>query len=668
MKARPRALIVGTKAQRLEGLAAALEALTWAVDRVDDPGRALTRFRDQPAEMVALFADEYGDELLPRIAAFEAFEPVPALLLVASKDASFDELADRVFIMRRGEEAQVLEHAVELALERRRLLAEERNYRSLREKLEAVDGERSLPLFVGRHLTDVLERLSAGGGCVLAALPGRRGLQMVASLGLQENRLKQLCRHFENWRWVHSPDGCPPFVLEDDFSGGDRGRSLAVILCDGLELLGVLVVDRRGMTAFDSVQQRILLYGAGNLRLLLENDRALRDVSRSARNLESLKGQMIHAEKMAALGQLAAGIAHEINNPLTAIMGFAELLVKRAKDGDETFLRKIVDNAERVKRILLDLKDFYVPAQHRKSVVSLNGIVRNAIPIVRVHPDRRNIEVLTDLHEGVGSIFADENQVLQVLINLLMNAFHAMPDGGVIRLSTWPEGDRVAVSVTDQGRGIAPEQLSRIFDPFFTTKSDWKGTGLGLAVCYTIVEDHGGDVAVQSTLGEGSCFTVRFPQVEKSERPSSKETPLPPRSKPLLEGDEKRRLRILVVDDEVDCRSLMRELFEGFGHAVVEADRGEAAIECCRNEPFDVAFLDYKMPGLSGLETFRRLRELRAEMKIVVVTGSIGVTAEGLVRDGADGFLRKPFRAEEILSRLNALRDRPTTGRCTSRP
>lgn len=409
-------------------------------------------------------------------------------------------------------------------------------------------------------------------------------------------------------------------------------------------VMGVLNLNRSGaMPLFDEADRGLAEIFAHAVALAVENGRLRDEQARSYESVQKMQRQLIQTEKLSSLGQLAAGIAHEINNPLTSVMGFAELLQRRIKDdGAVEFLGKIVTNAERIKRILLDLKDFYVPAKNRMANMDINRIIENAIPIARVHPEATGVTIQKHLTTPLPEVFCDENQILQVLINLFINAFQAMPEGGRVTVSSSQDGGFLVLQLADTGCGIPAEHLGRIFDPFFTTKSDWKGTGLGLSVCYTIVDNHGGTIEVDSTVGKGTTFTVRLPLSEsRTETPSSE-----------VEGAG-RRGRILVVDDETDCRTLLRTVLTDLGFEVDEAQSGAVALERIRaGEAYRLVFLDYKMPDLNGAETYRRIHAIEPDLRVIVLTGSIGQSARMIVELGAQGFITKPFKVEEIERQL----------------
>jgi len=237
-------------------------------------------------------------------------------------------------------------------------------------------------------------------------------------------------------------------------------------------------------------------------------------VAQRSREIQTMQSQLMHSEKLASLGKLAAGVAHEINNPMTGILTNASLMLEdlSADDPRREDLQTIVNETIRCRRIVKGLLDFARQTKPEKKKTSLNEIVRNSVSLLRNQASFRNIEITEDLDPYLPDIPADPNQIQQVFVNILINASEAMPQGGKIQVRSRRAdrlGDQVEVSISDTGPGITPEVLSNLFEPFFTTKS--MGTGLGLAVSYGIVEGHGGTIEVKSEPGQGATLIVRLP-------------------------------------------------------------------------------------------------------------------------------------------------------------
>jgi len=231
------------------------------------------------------------------------------------------------------------------------------------------------------------------------------------------------------------------------------------------------------------------------------------------KELEQAQAKVLQSEKLASVGLLAGGVAHEINNPLMVILGRTELLLDDVADGPATHDLKVVyEQTIRIAEIVKNLLRFSRASDNgSKGAVSLNEAIEGTLGLVSHIMQVENIRVETDLAPNLPQITGSLGQLQQVFTNLTINAFHAMPKGGRLTIRTWSDGGRAFASITDTGFGISEENLARIFDPFFTTKKEGEGTGLGLAVSYGIVRAHGGQIRVESEVGKGTCFTIELP-------------------------------------------------------------------------------------------------------------------------------------------------------------
>ncbi len=235
------------------------------------------------------------------------------------------------------------------------------------------------------------------------------------------------------------------------------------------------------------------------------------------RQLKESQEQVIQAEKLTSLGQLAASIAHEVNNPLSGTLVYTQLLAKKVQRGevdDEVtldYLSKMETELIRSTKLIQNLLDFARESPAEFQPVNLNSIVNHAFDLVQHSADKQKIRVFKELDSSLPGLTADPNQLQQVCLNLILNAIQAMPQGGRLTLRTYVRDRQVILEVQDTGRGIPPENMSKLFTPFFTTKTEVKGVGLGLAVVYGIVQRHQGKIEVRSKVGEGSTFTVTLP-------------------------------------------------------------------------------------------------------------------------------------------------------------
>ncbi len=238
-----------------------------------------------------------------------------------------------------------------------------------------------------------------------------------------------------------------------------------------------------------------------------------RDITEEKR----LQQELIQNEKMAAIGMLAGGVAHEINNPLGGILAFTQLLM-RGLSKEEPIrpdLEEIERAAVRCKKIVADLLDFSrISSGKEMQQLDVNMLIEKIVPFIKTELKSYNVDLKLDLKPNIKPVEGDANRLQQVFLNLLTNGCQSMPKGGCLTVSTFTDGDKTCVSVKDNGCGIAKENIGRIFDPFFTTKSPGKGTGLGLSISYRIIKEHEGTVLVESVPNKGSTFTVKLPQVK----------------------------------------------------------------------------------------------------------------------------------------------------------
>ncbi len=239
------------------------------------------------------------------------------------------------------------------------------------------------------------------------------------------------------------------------------------------------------------------------------------ELTRTNRDLAEARESLLRSEKLATVGRLASGIAHEVGNPLGAISGYVDLLRSRLPPQADPELRdgldRIAVEAGRIDRTLRDLLDFARPARPSLRPVDLAAAVDGSLRVARVQSRFRGVEVAADLPQDLPRVLADEHQLAQVLVNLFLNAGDAQGGGGNLRLVAVREPGRVALTVADGGPGIPPENLSRVFDPFFTTKEPGQGTGLGLAICHRIMESFGGEISAGNAPAGGAVFTLVFP-------------------------------------------------------------------------------------------------------------------------------------------------------------
>ncbi len=363
--------------------------------------------------------------------------------------------------------------------------------------------------------------------------------------------------------------------------------------------------------------------------------------------LKSSYELLLHSEKMALMGQVVAGIAHELNNPLTIVIGNVQLLMMRElNEKNRQSLARIKDGAERASKIVKNLLTFARQDTPERKPVDINAILKKTLDLRLYELKVSNIEVSVDLATNLPEAMADPHQLQQVFLNLIVNAEHAMIAAhgkGLLRMSTRAEAGRILVFFSDDGPGIPQENLARIFDPFFTTKPVGKGTGLGLSICQGIIDEHGGRIDVESTVGRGSTFIVDLPIQRWIPQP------LPPPTGAQTRAPS--RKRILVVEDEVQIRQLFEDLLKEQGHQVKTVSNGRIALELLDKEKFDLIISDVKMPEISGPDFYAALKRKGSaiEQRVVFVTGDL-MNRETLQFIESTGrlWLGKPFDLEAI--------------------
>jgi signal transduction histidine kinase len=406
---------------------------------------------------------------------------------------------------------------------------------------------------------------------------------------------------------------------------------------------GTLVVERDD-AGFDDAELDLLGALSDQAAVAIENARLIDEARQSERAL-------LRNEKLASLGQLAAGVAHEINNPLAAIQTAAELL---NDDGigvdDPEPLQIIRSEARRVGQIVRRMLDFVRPTDVSVTAVDLAELVSATVRLRAGDQAAARIRTVVRL-DGLPPVAADRGQLQQVVLNLVVNAEHALAKTAaerMIEVSGDVVGTDVVVRFRDTGSGIAPEHLGRVFDPFFTTKPPGVGTGLGLSVSYGIVRELGGTIGVESVPGTGTTFVVRLPA-----------SPAPTRVAPAADVAAALRvdgpLSVLLVDDEPSIRELVSRFLRRRGHEVDTAVNGRAALDALANRAYDVILTDLKMPELDGEEFYARLLAMDAVLPKRVLFMS-GDTVADATRDfltrSARPFLSKPFDLEVLASRV----------------
>ena len=369
----------------------------------------------------------------------------------------------------------------------------------------------------------------------------------------------------------------------------------------------------------------------------------VRDITEQRRT----QTQLQQAEKLAAMGQLVSGVAHEINNPAAIISGFAQtLLLDQLPPDQRETVQMMYDEATRIGRITSNLLAFARAGSKERTLVELNETVRRTFALRSYHLTTLNITVNLELDDANPKAWANGSEVQQLLLNLLINAEQALtsvPDRRAITIRTMAAGDEgVQLHVADTGPGIPTDIQEKIFDPFFTTKPEGMGTGLGLSICYGIAHDHGGRISVHSVPGHGATFTVALP---RDARTRQRTTPAP-MPVPVAAREPDGALSVLLIDDEEGLRRAVVSFLKRRGMHIIAVEDGGDALRVLRRERFDVIVSDVRMPGMSGGEFLERLRREHPAMvkRLIFTTGdTFASDTSSLLRDSGVPSLVKPY-------------------------
>jgi PAS domain S-box-containing protein len=386
-----------------------------------------------------------------------------------------------------------------------------------------------------------------------------------------------------------------------------------------------------------------------------------RDMTRE----KKLEAHFQIAQKMEAIGSLAGGIAHDFNNLLMGIQGHVSLLLFDLDPGHPYYesLKKIEGQVKNGANLSSQLLAFARRGKYEVKPSDVNKIIQQTSSMFE--RTRREIHIHRKFQEGIWTIEVDRGQIEQVLMNLYVNAWQAMPEGGNLYLESRnvtldrdhiksfsaEPGNYVRIAVRDTGTGMDQKTRQRIFDPFFTTKEMGRGTGLGLASVYGVIKNHGGFIDVYSEIGEGTTFNIYLPVLDQK-IPEEKRL-----SSEILSGKE----IVLLVDDEEIIAEIMEKALTLAGYRVLLARGGEEAIEVYKKNQndIDLVVLDMIMPGMNGGKVFNRLREINPGVKVILSSGySIDGEASQIMARGCNGFIQKPFGIKELSQKIREVLDK----------
>ena len=395
----------------------------------------------------------------------------------------------------------------------------------------------------------------------------------------------------------------------------------------------------------------------------IEGETYIQSFYRDITEKKRIQEQLMHSQKMESVGSLAGGIAHNFNNILTAILGYAELLLEFSEldDTSKQRVRYIESSARKAGVMVSKLLSFARREPHEVLPLNLNDVINDSVKLIEGVLDKK-IGLKVDLNSNIPVIEGDPNQLEQVMMNLMVNARDAMPDGGLITIKTrlievggnrhnLPDyvapGRYVVLTISDTGSGIPKPVIDRIFDPFFTTKEKGKGTGLGLASVYGIVKDHKGYISVQSEIDKGTSFDVYLPASGKTAHKIAKPQII------SVEGNE----NILLIDDDREVLNLIKDVLETHGYHVMPASNSLSAIDVFKDnaDKIQLVITDIVMPLMEGNELITILKDIKPSIKTVVISG---YSDEAINKGDIDFFLKKPFEGIELLRTVRRILDR----------
>src|SRR5467141_2993966 len=401
---------------------------------------------------------------------------------------------------------------------------------------------------------------------------------------------------------------------------------------------------------------------------------------RDVTELKRLEEQLIQAEKLAAMGQMLAGVAHELNNPLTAIIGVTELL--REREGTDDSTRRQLElthrQARRAARIVQNLLEFSRPASPQKKPLDLNNLLERTLQLQEHSLRRNNIKVDFHPQTDLPGVIGDANQLIQVFLNLVTNAEQAIRevrDTGRIQIRTGRVGSQLTITVQDDGVGIRPEALPRIFDPFYTTKRPGGGTGLGLSICMSIIREHGGNIEAEVLPAGGSAFTIYLP-VAVGQHPDTLSTPseagVASSGSVRPAADLLRGRSVLVLDDDESLRMLLQEGLSAQGLRVDCAATTEEALAHLGRSTYDVFLCDLHLSSggfmVDGRDAASRILETAGPQRpaVIYMTGDLVESSQVTAGSAEPVCLQKPFRISDVLVLLKGvLTDAPAETRRT---
>ncbi|APV43847.1 PAS domain S-box-containing protein [Dehalogenimonas formicexedens] len=437
-------------------------------------------------------------------------------------------------------------------------------------------------------------------------------------------------------------------ILRPPEDAGDWDRRRAEVIEHGEQTYESIHQRKDGSVFPIEVHARSLNYDGKTLILSVVRDTTNRKQQEIEKQQLSDKAEM--SSRLAAVGEMAAGIAHEINNPLTGVIGFSELLLgeKNLPDNIRENIAIINEGSQRVKDIVSRMLTFARQAKPQKSAVDITELIQNTLELRSYVLRTANIEVIKEYEPDLPWVVVDPGQLQQVFLNLIVNAEYAMKkahDRGRLVIKTENHSNHIRISFRDDGPGMSQEVMAKLFQPFFTTKETGEGTGLGLSLSFGIIKEHGGQITAESIPGHGATFNIELPLSQLISEPVFE----PTTQNIIL--TMKKTIRVLVVDDEPYVRTLIKSILKSDVFLVDECDRPNKVLEALENNEYDVIMLDIRMPEMSGIELLERISLKwpdRANHVIVITGDASDLITKNFLESREIPYVTKPFTRKTI--------------------
>ena len=622
-----------------------------------------------------------GDIDMPRMNGFEMLERVKEVdpqveVILTAENGSVEMAVESMkkgaydFVLKPFNMAEMKE-LVEKAIEKNELKALVALY------------EASKALFSTMHLDelfeivmDLIKRVLKADECSLMLVGEDQMLSIVASRGIPQELAQSVhlkigerisglaAKEKRDFLLINGLEGYPDLKRVQDRTR-PINSSIVCPLMDKGKVLGVLNVSRTTNDEnYNSTDLHSASIFAAQVALAIQNaklyeslESKLMELETSNKSLKEAQDQLLQSEKLASIGLLVSGVAHEINNPLTAVIGYTQLLMDSdASPNTQKQLKTIFDQAQRCGRIVQDLLLFARKRKPNSATVNLVKILEESIRVTSQEIKIGGVEIHKKYATEDAMVDGDEHQLQQVFVNMITNACQALRSVSgkrSLEIEASKSDDFFNVIIRDNGPGILKENRSKVFDPFFTTKEVGSGTGLGLSLCYGIIKEHSGTIGIVDSE-KGACFRIELPLAKKRIKPTVEAVNLKPAVGKFGKGKN-----ILLVEDESSIRGLLNVVLADKGFEIDTASTGEIALEKIKEQPYDIIICDYRIPQMNGLELYENVKKSNpnAAARFLFVSGSItfGEKVSDFLEEEQLPYIAKPFTSEDLLRAVDGI-------------